>query len=267
MDAPIFILSDFRSGSTLLRYALDAHPEICCSAELGMAHFCQEVFRIVELTTDDGPLSAATKVDHRMATVRQIADQVMSAYCLRKGKERWCEKSPANTNLLGVLGAVFPDAQYICLYRHGLDQIHSFLELDVPNRLEAYMARNRGNVLAAAIDRWCEHTEKLLAFEHLHLSRSRGVYYERFVKSPEEELAHLMLFLGVRVVPGLSLTAFQAEHDRGPGDAKIRGSTAVDSGRTGKGQALKLTLVPTLLRERLARLLEILGYPQPESGK
>jgi hypothetical protein len=135
---------------------------------------------------------------------------------------------------------------------------------DAQARLQTYLTRNRGDRVAAAIERWCVQTERLLAFERLPNVRARRVYYERFVESPGEELDRLMTFLGVALVPGLSLAAFEAKHDRGPADMKIRSTRSVDPGRVGKGRDIDLQAVPADLRARLTRLLAILGYAPVE---
>ncbi len=260
MKRPIFILSNFRSGSTLLRYALDAHPSICCPAELRLGAFSQYVFKVVELTSADGVSAPTDEIPQRIHSVRAVVDRLMEAYCERKGKLRWCDKSPANTEILFVLSSVFPDAQYICLHRHGLDQVHSALDVEGPIRLRPYLARQNEDVVAAALDRWCTRVERLLAFEHEHHGQVRRVLYERFVDAPEEELAELMRFLDVPVVPGLSSAAFAQDHDRGPRDVKIAGATRVERDRTGKGGTLDLRRVSEELSERFARLSEAIGY-------
>lgn len=264
---PIFLLSDFRTGSTMLRFALDAHPDICCPGELNMAVFCQHAFRLVELTTDDELASAADLLRLRLATVRQMTDQLMNAYCTRKGKSRWCEKSPNNTTYLNLIHAVFPDAQYICLFRHALDQVHSFLEMnDIEGRLEPYLSRHGGHIVTAAIDRWCSQAEKLLAFEHLHRSMAYRVRYEQLVEAPEEQLAGLMRFLGYEPTPGLSVMGFGVRHDRGPADLKVKHASKIDGDRTGKGRTTDLGAVPVGLRRRLSKVLADLGYaPLPTS--
>lgn len=258
---PLFILSDFRTGSTMLRYALDAHPDICCPAELGMGPCCQALFRFAELT-DESEVSSNETVRRRLTTVRAAVDELMDAYCSRKRKARWCEKAPENTWCLNVLGAVFPDAQYILLYRHGLDQCRSLLAMDhIEKRLQPFLTRQKGNQIAAAVERWCSQVERLLAFEHLHHVNAHRIYYERFVDSPEEELTSVMTFLGVERIAGLSAAAFIAPHDHGPEDAKARRSLEVDPKRKGKGRRLDLTTIPAGLRNRFGALLSTLGYP------
>jgi hypothetical protein len=259
MSRPIFILSNFRSGSTLLRYVLDTHPSVCCPAELRLAAFCQQAFSVVAATTDEGPVSPE-RMDRQMAAVRRQVDELMDAYCKRKGKQRWCDKSPANAGALYVLAAVFPDAQYICLHRHALDQVLSTLNVDGPARLQQYLTRQRGTVLAAAIDRWCTVTERLLAFEHAQHGVTRRVIYEAFVERPEEEIADLLGFLDLAAVHGLSVSAFRFPHDHGPGDAKITATRRVERDRMGMGRSLDLRGVPAELRRRLDILLAQLGY-------
>jgi protein-tyrosine sulfotransferase len=260
MSTPIFILSDYRSGSTMLRYVLDSHPAICCPAELVIAGFCQAAFHVIELTTD-GMLEDPEALDRQRArSVRRLVDQIMLPYCHRKGKQRWCEKSPANTEALYVLATVFPDAQFICLYRHALDQVRSVLDIEGGYRLGPYLAINGGDRVASAIDRWCTSTERLLAFEHSHLASVRRVTYESIVNSPETELRALMRFLAVADVPNLSTLAFQSQHDPGPADVKIRATRAVERDRVGLGRHISLKYLRPDLHGRLARLLNGLGY-------
>lgn len=257
---PIFILSDFRTGSTLLRYALDAHSQICCPAELRLARFCHIAFQVVELLAADGIASDGAEAARNVARVRYLIDGLMNSYCLRKRKSRWCEKSPGNVDYLYLLGSVFPDAQYICLYRNGLDQAASFLDMYGSARLKLYVERYRGNAFAAAIDRWCSKVEAVLAFEHAHPDMSVRITYERFVAAPEEELLRLMRFLEVDIEEGLSTAAFQTSHDRGPGDAKILGTRRVEGGDARSAERLDIEQIPMPLRNRFRRLSENLGY-------
>jgi protein-tyrosine sulfotransferase len=260
MTPPIFILSNFRSGSTLLRYALDSHPSICCPAELRLAAFSHHVFKVVELTSADAADPAQDRMADRISAVRDAVGRIMQAYCQRKGKIRWCDKSPSNVEALCVLASVFPDAQYVCLHRHPLDQVYSTLDIDGLNRLQSYLARHRGDAVSAAIDRWCTVTEGLLAFEHEFHGRVRRMAYERLVQNPDDELTRLMQFLHVEVVPGLAEAAFAQPHDRGPSDMKIGGASRVESDRIGKGRALDLSRVSPDLLQRLGHVREVLGY-------
>jgi protein-tyrosine sulfotransferase len=261
MGIPIFILSTQRSGSTLLRYLLDAHPAICCPAELRLGLLINHLTPLVELTTASSDVAAGRSLAI-FKSVRRIIDGVMDEYCRAKGKDRWCEKSPVNLECLNGLAAVFPDAQYICLHRHGLDVVRSIIDADgpTPPYLAWYLRRRAGNVLAAHVDRWSTLTERLLAFEQAYRAAAFRLTYERLVREPEVELAKLLTFLHVSTVEGLSKAAFTSEHDPGPGDVRIRGTTRVVSERIGMGGRLDTRGVPEDLLRRFSHLLTTLGY-------
>jgi hypothetical protein len=233
---------------------------ICCPAELRLGEFCQRVFNLFEmLGPGEVPLAREASRRHLDAT-RRLVDQVMSGYCAFKAKPRWCEKSPANAENLSVLFAVFPDAQYLCLHRHGLDQIRSWLDFQGLSRHEKYLARHGGDGLSAAIDRWCTVAERLMAFEHAHPLSTRRLTYEDFVLDTEVVLAHVLRFLHLDAVPGLSANAFETGHDPGPSDPKIRLTSRVEAASVGRGRDMTITRVPSGLRGRFERIMDGLGY-------
>jgi protein-tyrosine sulfotransferase len=260
---PIFIISNYRSGSTLLRFLLDAHPQVCCPAELRLGTLAQQLFNVAELLTADGSRADAWTGDRmhtRVGTVRTLIDSIMADYCRRRGKERWADKSPANCEVLHVLQAVFPDAHYICLHRHALDQIQSTFDLQGRWHVQPYLARYKGDVVAAAIDRWCTVTERILALEHAQNGRSLRITYEDFVEDSEREMERIMRFLEIASVRGLSQWAFQRPHDQGPADWKISGTSEVVRSRVGGGRGIGTEGVPAVLQTRLIGLLAHLGY-------
>ena len=255
LATPIFILSNPRSGSTLLRYCLDAHPSICCPAELRLGAVCQALAQLVELTTS--PDTTEERIEGRFRVVRSLVDELLGRYCQLKGKSRWCEKSPANLDLLQIISAVFPDAHYICLHRNPLDVVRSTLDVygPAPPFLQEHLRKHANDTIAAYLDRWCGRTERLLAFERAHQGQSIRMKYEEFVSDPEGHLGTLSLFLQVTQVPGLSKKAFATAHDHGPGDIKIRGTERVEVDRIGKGTALGLSKVSPILVDRMGSLL------------
>ena len=94
---PIFLLSCERSGSTLLRYILDIHPDICCPGELYMGRLVkclrETVARTIGLAAGEKPEDqdwAAQREVHRMLS------ELMGKYAQIKGKKIWCDKTPLN---------------------------------------------------------------------------------------------------------------------------------------------------------------------------
>src|SRR5437660_5875801 len=149
MAAPVFILSNPRTGSTLLRYLIDTHPDICCPGELRLGAITEFLTVAIELTlgrVQSCPGGETARLAC-FAEVRRIVDDLMDKYCRAKGKPRWCEKTPINLDHLDFLNAVFPDAQCLCLHRHGLDTVRSWTEIGmVPSVARAGHGSNNGSL-------------------------------------------------------------------------------------------------------------------------
>ena len=263
MHRPIFVISNYRSGSTLVRYLLDVHPQVCCPAELRLGALCQQLFNVAELLSADAADGAWTgdRMQKRLETVRNVVETMMVDHCLQRNKERWSDKSPANCETLHVLQRVFPDAQYICLHRRPLDQVRSTLEIDGIKHISPYLSKYRGDVVAAAVDRWCTITERILALEHQQHGSTLRITYEDLVNDPESEMERVMRFLGIAVVSGLSQEAFRRSHDQGPADWKISGTSEVLRTRVGGGRGIAAGGLPADLERRLAGLVGCLRYP------
>jgi hypothetical protein len=191
---------------------------------------------------------------------RQLIDEILNSYCKGKGKQRWCEKTPINIDHLGFIETVFPDAAYVCLHRHGLDVMASMIRANYIPIAKMHFDRGGGDVIGAVMNHWCEYTERLLAFEKLHPSRSHRVRYEDLVADPDREIASMCDRLDLEPVADLGARAFTSKHDRGAGDSRIASTTQIEQRRIGHGLHLDVSRVPPMLRKRTLRLLEALGY-------
>jgi protein-tyrosine sulfotransferase len=257
-----FILSSARTGSTLTRFIVDTHPEIYCPAELEMGRLAASLyFSIATLEGRlDFPLQENTRV---LARVRQTLLEMMESYTVARGKKVWCEKSPANVPQRELLAAVFPEARFVCLYRHGLDVARSCLEASrfgfIPT-LEEYVRRTPGDTVRAAVQYWVDDTTALLDFERKRPERSFRLRYEDVTEAPEAALEPMFRFLGVEWTPSLLDSVFTARHDPGIGDGYVRYSGRIHKDSRGLGRTLPLGTLPAELRSRLSSLLEELGY-------
>jgi protein-tyrosine sulfotransferase len=254
---PVFLLSHFRSGSTVLRYVLDAHPAFCCPAELRLGALCETLYGVIELTTGERDDRAWQPAG--IARVRAVVDDLMRSYCERKGKSRWCDKSPGNMEFVGTITTVFPDAQFIALHRRALDQVWSSYEVHL-HAAESTPGKPKSEIWTELLERWCIVTERLLALEQYMPHAVHRMTYERLTAAPEAEAARMCEFLHVQRVSGLTETAFAIPHDPGPADVKIRGSKGIDSGRVGKGRRVEIAAVPARIRARLDALMAEVGY-------
>src|ERR1043165_3692102 len=101
---PTFILSCERSGSTLLRYIVDTHPDIACPGELNLGDLCGLLYHSTYYSL--AQVLASEEIERSSRTiekVREIISDLMSEYAAAKGKRLWCEKSPGNLQNVKML--------------------------------------------------------------------------------------------------------------------------------------------------------------------
>jgi LPS sulfotransferase NodH len=262
---PIFILSAERSGSTLLRYIVDTHPEICSPAEIYLGQLCQDLYWVIYFTAGavSNTASETEKELMVLGEVRRIVSGVMDGYARAKNKQMWCEKSPANLRNLNVLERVFPDGKYVCLYRNCMDTVHSHMEanrLGFWPALAKYIHRHPDNIVAAMVENWIDRAQELMSFEREHPKKCFRMKYESLVYEPVMNLNAMFDFLGVEWDASLLDSVFKSQHDLGNGDVKVTYSGKIDSSNIGKGSVILRDKIPAELFERMNRILEELGY-------
>ena len=263
---PIFILSCVRSGSTMLRYILDTNPNICSPGHLNLGLLCSGLYKASYYSIGSLP-DIKTEEQRDVFAIhesRAIIHQLMDKYVQGKGGKRWCEKSTDNVDYAEFLEKLFPEAQYICLYRSCLDVVYSCIKtspLGFMDELSPYVQRQPTNFVAAVIENWLEKTEKLIRFEKNYLDKSIRVNYEFLVNNPRDELYRLFAFLGEDWNSALSNSIFKVSHDQGPGDSKVKFSSEIRRDSVGNGVQIPFTAIPEALVNRVDALHQKLGYP------
>ena len=257
---PSFILCAARTGSTLLRYVLDTHPELCAPPELQIGALCEQLIWLHTYTVDEEqelePEWAAASARRR---TRRVVDEIMHDHCRRQGKRLWCEKSIGNVQRLHVLDGVYPDARLIFLYRHCLDVVASGLEVErsTPGRsgFERYLAPPR-KPFDGLVEYWCDTTQRLLAHEKAHARCSVRLRYENLVTQPRRVLPRVFKLLDLDWDPRMLDRVFVTHHARGPGDTKILTTSRIEADSVGRGLSLPWR---SLAPELLARVQALLG--------
>ena len=255
---PAFVVSSERSGSTLLRYLLDTHPQIASPGELNLGQLCAHLNLVLSRTRPADPDPGAA-----LREVRRIVSEIMEAYLQRNRKTVWCEKSPGNAPFLAILARTFPDARFLCLYRNCRDAAYSCyasLPHGVMPEHARYVSRYPESFPLAMIENWIDKNELILAFERQHPSRCLRVRYEDLVTSPDVEMARVTRFLGVAWDPAILQRAFQVAHSPGGGDTKVRQETSVHTRSIGLGGQMPLTAVSPATITRANELLTALNY-------
>ncbi len=268
---PVFILTGSRSGSTLLRFILDTHPEIACPPETMITAACVALLRSWDILENAGTgrqrlVTESARLPAEAAdTVRETVDRLFARYLSRRGKPRWCDKSLDSIINAELLEQLFPQARFICLYRHCMDVIASGIEAcpwGVSRfGFDPYVAQSPGNTVAAIGSYWADTAKMMLDFEERQPERTHRIRYEDLATAPEEVTADLLDFLGAAPAPGITAKCFEAPHDSdGPGDEKIWFTTKVGTETVGRGVAVPAAALPQTLRGKINDLLTKLDY-------
>lgn len=269
---PVFVLCNGRSGSTLLRFLLDAHPELACPPETNLPALCAQLATVWSLI-EGAPLSANRGdeppeiPDAAIAGVRQTMDRMIGSYLSRRGKKRYCDKSLGTARFAELMLRVYPEARFLCLYRHPMDVIASGLEA-CPWGLngygfDPYIATTPGNAVMALARFWADNTTETLAAEEQFSDRCRRVRYEDIVTDPEVMAAGIFTFLDVAQAPGVSASCFSADRERfGPADFKIWYTTEISAGSIGRGWSVPAGMIAPQVLTGINELAAKLGYLQ-----
>jgi protein-tyrosine sulfotransferase len=262
---PIFILCTARSGSTLLRILLDAHPEIACPPELNLCN----IFEAISFSTNS---VAAGDDEHgagqRLATAlsREVTEAIVAAYPKRAAKTRWCDKSLASIEKPELILSVYPEAQFICLYRECADTAASIKEACEWGYggygVEPYARMYAHNMAMALCMYWADRVSAERKFEDEHPAVCLRIRYEDLVAEPEQTLGGLFDFLDVERTEReiCSPGALASAGSPMPGDFKIRYTEKIDTHSVGRGWQVPAEMLEAELVERINQLASELGY-------
>jgi hypothetical protein len=267
---PVFVLCAGRSGSTLLRFLLDAHPDLACPPETNVPALCGQLATVWSLI-EGAPLSANRGdeppeiPDAAIAGVRETMDRMTGSYLARRGKKRYCDKSLGTARFAYLMQRIWPQTRFICLFRHPMDVIASGMEA-CPWGLtgygfDPYIAETPGNAVFALARFWADNAATILAAEEQYAGRCHRVRYEDVVADPQAVADDLFEFLGVAKVPGIAEACFAAERERfGPADYKIWHTSRITGDSVGRGWTIPAGLIGAQVRVAINELCARLGY-------
>jgi protein-tyrosine sulfotransferase len=266
---PIFILCAARSGSTLLRYALDAHPEVACPTELNVAEAFAQLARIFGLINGAQFASDPKAMElspETIASCRSLAEATLGRCAVQSGKPRWADKSLVNALFADLISQIFPEAQYLCLFRDCADFIisaHAASPWGMSGYgLEPYIRETPGNTVFSAARYWADQTEAILTFSDAHAEQCYRIRYEDLVCEPEATLAQTYRFLGLQddAIPSDEAIFDEKQRMRGPQDHKISFTSTFDPSSIGQGWKVPTEFIPPFLSTRIDELADRIGY-------
>jgi hypothetical protein len=267
LERPVFILTCARSGSTLLRFILDAHPELACPAETEVASACAKLaftWGAMQGINPRGPFAQQARTSEASAAIRRAIDDAARSYLERQGKTRWCDKSLDNVVNADLLVQMWPQAKFICLTRHCMDVIASAAESTrwglAGFGFGAYAMRHGNNTVAAVGEYWIDRTSAILRFQQRYPRRSHRLRYEDLVARPDETITKLLAFLEVAGAPDIAEACFRVAHEPGQGDEKIWLTSRIHSESVGRGGTVPVQAMPRPIRGRVNKILAELGH-------
>jgi hypothetical protein len=201
-----FVVGVARSGTTLLRFMLDAHSQLAIPPETGfiptvghLAPLDREGFLETVIGFESWPdfhLDAALLRERVRGLVHFSVGEGLRAfyrlYAERLGKPGWGDKTPSYGLLATAIEALLPEARFIHIIRDGRDVALSVRPLwFAPGPTVEDEARH-----------WAEHVGQT----RLECGRCRHaieVRYEDLVTAPEPALRRLCAFLDLPFEPGM----------------------------------------------------------------
>lgn len=252
-----------RSGLTLLRAIMDAHPDIFCGPDSGVVpglamqwgNFSTE---LGDLHQQDFDLAPSAVRDNFAETIARILTKPLSM-----GKARLViEKNPLNILAFKELAELFPSAKFIHVARDGRDVVASLLERSWrdPATGAPYAHVNDAGAAAEYWSGLCQiglQAEAALNDE----SRFFTLPYELLVEEPALTLETLCDFLNVPFTP--DILKFYERPIRLVGieqDSRERLRQPITPDRIGRWRSALTQAQQHSVEEKAAGALSLLGY-------
>ena len=197
---PFFVVGSARSGTTLLRLMLNAHPAVSVPPE---SRFVVELWRGSEevdaettlaalsrhrqFASWDLPIEAVRTQLARTGTVRyaDVMEAAYRAFAHLRGKPRWGDKTPRYVEHVPLLARLWPRARFVHLVRDGRDVALSYADVPFgPKRVAESAA-----LWATRVSLGVVHGRALGPDRYLEMR------YEELVARPEDRARTLCDFL------------------------------------------------------------------------
>lgn len=242
VEAPVFVLSSVRSGSTLLRVMLGSHSELYAPHELHLNDVR------VNLSSWFSESSMADLGFDKRELSNLLWDRVLDLALQRSGKKTLVEKTPNHVLIYPRIAENWRDARFIFLLRHPASIYQSWHS--------ARPKMSEDEAVASTL----KYLTKLE--EARHELNGIDVRYEDLTSDPEKETRRICEFLKISWEPSM-LDYGRSGHDefrRGLGDwsGKIK---------SGKPQAGRPLPTPEEIPDGLRAMCRTWGYLSADAAE
>ncbi|CAG5132482.1 unnamed protein product [Candidula unifasciata] len=188
----IFVGGMPRSGTTLMRAMLDAHPDIRCGEETRV------IPRIIGMRTQWERSALEKKRLDEAGVTSEVLDAAVRAFILEiiakhgAAAQHLCNKDPFTLKSSVYLSQQFPHSKFILMIRDGRAVVHSIITRKVTISgfdLTSYRK---------CLQKWNSAVETMYA-QCLHVGpvRCMPVYYEQLALHPREWMGRILQFLNI----------------------------------------------------------------------
>ncbi|ELU09836.1 hypothetical protein CAPTEDRAFT_172938 [Capitella teleta] len=192
-DMPlIFIGGVPRSGTTLMRAMLDAHPEVRCGEETRV------IPRLLGMRTQWAKSDKESKRLQEAGLSDSVIDSALAAFILEviakhgEPAPRLCNKDPFTLKSTVYLSQMFPNSKFLLLIRDGRAVVHSIISRKVT--ISGFDLKSYRQCL----QKWNSGLEAMyVQCLRVGAGRCMPVYYEQLVLHPQETMTSILRFLDV----------------------------------------------------------------------
>jgi len=206
---PFFIVGSARSGTTLLRLMLNAHPEVAIPPE---SRFITEMwrdkpqvevepvldalgrhdrFRLWELPIEEVRAELDGGPARITAPYTEVMEAPYRAWARRRDKPLWGDKTPRYVESIPLLSRLWPPARFVHLVRDGRNVALSYADVAFGPKTLAKAAALWARRVRAGVE----------AGRTLDPGRYLQMRYEDLVEAPERHARTLCGFLGLPFDP------------------------------------------------------------------
>ncbi|XP_001864662.2 protein-tyrosine sulfotransferase [Culex quinquefasciatus] len=188
----IFIGGVPRSGTTLMRAMLDAHPDVRCGQETRV------IPRILQLRSHWMKSEKESVRLVEAGITKEVLNSAIAQFCLEiiakhgDPAPRLCNKDPLTLKMGSYVIELFPEAKFLFMVRDGRATVHSIISRKVTITgfdLSNYrQCMTKWNQAIQTMHDQCKEIGK---------DRCMMVYYEQLVLHPEEWMRKILQFLDI----------------------------------------------------------------------
>lgn len=188
----IFVGGVPRSGTTLMRAMLDAHPDVRCGEETRI------IPRIIYMRNQWANSKKEYERLQNAGMTDEVIDSAVSSFVLNvivkhgKKAKHLCNKDPLVLRYSAYMNKVFPKSKYILMIRDGRSTVHSII-----SRKVTITGFNLGSYKDCLM-RWNSIIESMYAqCIDVGPETCMPVYYEQLVLHPERNMRAILKFLNI----------------------------------------------------------------------